>query len=159
MESDKLSDPPSKHAQNMSSDSNPQIRNDNYDLKDNALMKDLDLVQIDLDEGWKVIFRRKFDLWHQNEPFITKFVLVHPETGSFVERIFGKTWTKGRWRSQHDLEVKLEEFFERTRPCLGFGGLEGLDLTFTSPDDPCWKAEVTEKGHVDIVNSKRGIAK
>lgn len=80
-----------------------------------STLEKLDLVAIDVNEGWTIIRRRLFiDLFIKEEPFSSVEVLYHYPTQKIVVRIFGQT-TLVKGGTLSDI---VQNVF-RKKPCFG----------------------------------------
>jgi hypothetical protein len=82
-------------------------------------LDEMSLCLIDIEEGWFVIQRRRFDMIMRNEPYHALQVYYDTRSLRYLIRIWGRTRMEGTLDSHESLGEMCRTVFERTVACAG----------------------------------------
>ena len=78
----------------------------------------LGLVSVHV-EDWIILMRDHFDVFIEQEPYSGIQMLVHLESKTYIQRVWGRTRISGQWSTDADLVMLCQGFFQNIKPCLG----------------------------------------
>ena len=84
------------------------------------IAEDLEIAAIQVSPDWLLLQRKRFDVTLLDEPYHALQLLVQPKTGTFIQRIWGRTRLKGTVGKLEDLRSLCWDLFHKTIACLGF---------------------------------------
>ena len=84
----------------------------------NCLENDLHYDNVSPD--WIHVTKRIFDVSWKDEPYSGASLLINPDSGTYLSRVWDKTVLKGTLTDKKHLEKVLKKSLTELQPCLGF---------------------------------------